>query len=213
MIDILNSYLVQHKSINIPGLGTIYIQKLPAQTDFVNKKIYPPQYSFTFDKYFDAPAKDFFTYLAMKKSIPDYEAIQLYNDFSQHLRSKIKMEDSAEWNDVGVFKKDKSGEIVLEPICADMSLYHPVYAERIVRSNAAHAILVGDKESTNVRMTEFLNEANEKVPVKRDYWWINALTLFAIALTMLIIHFIKYGFTSHSLGNRQSVEWLTPNNR
>lgn len=207
MIVILNSYLVQHKSINIPGLGTICIEKQPASTDFIHKKMYPPKYIYTFDKYFDTPHKDFFTYLAVHKNIPDYEAIQLYNDFAQHLRSKIKLEESAEWKGVGVFKKDLNGDIILEPISDNLHVYNPVDAQRIIRTNAAHAILVGDKESTNVRMTEYLNETNEKVTIKKDNWRIYAISLFAIALITLFFHFLKHGFAWQSIGNRRPVEW------
>ena len=54
MIDVLKSYLVQNKSINIPGLGTIHAEEIPAKNDIVNKQLLPPHYVFHFDKYFDA---------------------------------------------------------------------------------------------------------------------------------------------------------------
>ena len=76
MNDILTSYLLQNKSISIPGLGSMYIERIPAQTDFVNKRILPPDYHFRFDKYFDAPDKDFFAYLAQQMNRGDYETIK-----------------------------------------------------------------------------------------------------------------------------------------
>ncbi|MES1223866.1 MAG: hypothetical protein ABUT20_50690, partial [Bacteroidota bacterium] len=97
MFEILNSYLFQHKSISIPGLGTIVMERLPANTDIGSKNFLPPLYHFRFDKYFDAPDKDFFSYLASEKNIPDYEAIKWYNEFSLELRNKIKVEEKVKW--------------------------------------------------------------------------------------------------------------------
>ena len=67
MYDVLNKYLFQHKSISIPGLGSLVAETIPAVSDFANKQLLPVQVKFRFDKYFDAPDKDFFTYLSLKK--------------------------------------------------------------------------------------------------------------------------------------------------
>ncbi len=137
MTDVLNSYLVQHRSINIPGLGTLYIEAVPARTDFVNKQLLPPFLSYRFDKYFDAPDKDFFEYVARHRQIPEHEAIRWYNEFSFNLRSELRNQEEAEWKGVGVFKKDAAGEIIFEENKLDNSIYEPVLAERVIRSNAS----------------------------------------------------------------------------
>ena len=114
MIDILNGYLIQHKSISIPGLGTIYLERLPAMNDFTNRQIHPPAFRFRFDKYFDAPDKDFFTFLAAQKEIPEYEAIKQYNEFAYELRNRIRHDDQFNWPEVGVLSKEVTGEIHFE---------------------------------------------------------------------------------------------------
>lgn len=70
MYDILNKYLFQHKSISIPGLGSLVAETIPAVADFANKQLLPVQLKFRFDKYFDVPDKNFFLYLAQKKTLP-----------------------------------------------------------------------------------------------------------------------------------------------
>ena len=108
MTEVLTSYLLQNKSLSIPGLGTIYIERIPAQTDFVNKRILPPGYHFRFDKYFDAPDKDFFTYLAQQKDMADYEAIKWYNEWAYELRSRLRNDNEEVWPGVCSFRKDPS---------------------------------------------------------------------------------------------------------
>lgn len=189
MIEILNGYLIQHKSISIPGLGTIYLERLPAMNDFTNRQIHPPSYKFRFDKYFDAPDKDFFTFLANNKDIPEYEAIKQYNEFAYDLRNRIRHQEKFDWPSVGVLSQELSGEIHFESSDPDAYLT-PVTANRVIRQDAQHAILVGEKEMTSHDMTEMLSEGTF---VERESWWIYALILFAIALVILFFHFIRSG--------------------
>ena len=91
MLQVLNAYLFQHRSISIPGLGTIYLETFPAHVDVAGRTVLPPVYRFRFDKYFDAPEKEFFTYLATQGRMLDFEAIKWYNEFSFDLRNRIQI--------------------------------------------------------------------------------------------------------------------------
>jgi len=204
----LNKYLFQHKSISIPGLGSLVAETIPAVSDFANKQLLPVQLKFRFDKYFDLPDRDFFTYLSHKKNIPDFEAIKWYNEFAADLRNKIRSEEEAVWEGVGVFKKDFGGEVVFEPDAPKYELYPPVKAERIIRADARHSILVGDKEKTNYEMTELLND---EVHVEKESWWIYALILAAIGLSILFFHLYRNNMRWGVTGNQQKVQLLIKN--
>ena len=207
MYEVLNRYLFQHKSISIPGLGSLVAETIPAVSDFANKQLLPVQLKFRFDKYSDPPDHSFFSYLAQTNNVPDFEAIGWYNEFASNLRNKIRSGGEAEWQGVGVFKKDFGGEVVFEPAAPPYEFYPAVKAERIIRADARHSILVGDKEKTNYEMTELLND---EVHVEKESWWIYALILAAIALSVLFFHLysnnMKWGVT----GNQQKVQVLSP---
>ncbi|WP_276486115.1 hypothetical protein [Paraflavitalea pollutisoli] len=206
MIEALTSYLLQHKSISIPGLGTVYIERIPAQTDFVNKQILPPSYHFRFDKYFDAPDKDFFTYLAQQKDMADYEAIKWYNEWAYDLRNRLRTEEAVEWKGVGALRKDASGEIVFEAAGAISSPQQPAHATRVIHSKTQHTMLVGDREVTREFMpVESMDATEEEVPVKDKTWWIYALILTFIALSAIFFHYYKNGFSINSTGNQQHI--------
>ena len=203
MVAALNSYLVQHKSLSIPGLGTIYVERKPAQTDFVNKQIIPASYHYRFDRYFDAPDKDFFTYLAAQREIADYEAIRWYNEWAYELRNKIRTQHEVKWDKVGTLRTDVSGEIVFEAQPNLVGFLDPVPAERVIRSNAQHTMIVGDREVTNKAMTDYLKE--ETVFVEKESWWIYALILAAAAIVAIFFHFFQHGFHSGSVNNQQTI--------
>ena len=205
-MDILNRYLIQHKTICIPGLGSIYVEETPAQADFINKQLLPPSLHYRFDKYFDSPDKEFFSYVALQKQMADYEAIKWYNEWAYDLRNKLRNNEEIHWNGVGILKKDISGEMVFEPSPVQLNFLQPVPAKRIIHKNAQHAILVGDKETTNVAMNEFLHEEEaETVYVEKESWWIYALIIATVAMLLIFFHFYRNGFSSESLYNQQEI--------
>jgi hypothetical protein len=197
MFQVLNAYLYQHRSISIPGLGTIYLESQPASADVADRTILPPAYRFRFDKYFDAPDKEFFSYIATQRNILDYEAIKWYSEFSFELRNRIRAEDQVSWDGVGVLKKDPSGNVIFESISGNPLFMVPTPAMRVNRQDAQHMLLVGDRERTNVQMNEWLHE--ESADRKKRSWWILALVLGVIALAILGWHFYTNGW---SFGNQ-----------
>jgi hypothetical protein len=203
MFEVLNSYLYQHKNISIPGLGTIYLETLPSTTDAPNKTILPPMYHFRFDKYFDAPDKDFFSYLASEKNIPDYEAIKWYNEFSYDLRNKIRKEDKVRWDGIGVLKKDYAGNIIFESEPESSLFMQPVIAEPVTRKNVQHRLMVGDKEKTNYEMDEWLQANSQQ---KKQTWWIFALVAACVASLILLFYYSNNHSQSNFSGNQQKLD-------
>lgn len=211
MIGALYSYLLQHKSLSIPGMGTIFIERVPAQSDFVNKQLLPPSYHYRFDKYFDAPDKDFFTYLAHQKDMADYEAIRWYNEWAYELRNKIRTDNPVSLDKIGTLRKDLSGDIIFEPDRLSPTYLGTVPAHRVIRSHAKHTVLVGDREISN---EEAAGYHSEDTIVEKESWWIYALVITAIALIILFFHFYKNGFGVNAVGNQQSIGMLyTPSTR
>ena len=201
MIQLINNYLLQHKSVSIPGLGTIYVERIPAQSDFINKQLLPPSYHYRFDKYFDAPGKEFFSFLAAMKSIPEYEAIKVYNEWAMGVRNSIGANKPAMLDGIGTLKRDTSGDVVFEPLSTLRTYDVAVPAQRIIRTNARHTMLVGDKETTTVDMTGYF----QKVHKEKASWWIYALILAALSLVAIFFHYFKHG-SDAPFGNHQTIE-------
>jgi hypothetical protein len=200
MEGLVRIYLLQKSSISIPGLGTIYVERSPARSDFVNRQLLPPTYHFRFDKYFDAPGKDFFTFLAARKKVEDFEAIKMYNEWAMSLRNNIGTEQTATLQGIGTLKRDMSGEVVFEPETVPQDFIITVPAQRIVRTNQKHTMLVGDKEVSNVEMTDYLLESHKS----KTRWWVYALIIAGIAIAAIIFNALRSGNNS-PFGNQQTV--------
>src|SRR5579871_1731970 len=194
MLQVLNAYLFQHRSISIPGLGTIYLETFPAHVDVADRTVLPPVYRFRFDKYFDAPEREFFAYLSAQGKMLDFEAIKWYNEFAFDLRNRIRNEDEVPWEGVGILRKDAAGNILLESTTAPDFFQHPVPAMKVMHQDAVHTLLVGDRERTSGEMNVWLHE--EAASRKRLSWWVVALVLLVIALAFLAWHFYTHGFAT-----------------
>src|ERR1700748_843137 len=194
MWQVLNAYLFQHRSISIPGLGTIYLETLPANVDVAERTMQPPVFQFRFDKYFDAPDKEFFAFVASQRNVLDYEAIKWYNEFSFELRNRIRTEEEVSWHGVGILKKDSTGGVQFESAKAPAFFLQPVSAVRVNRQDAQHTLLVGDRERTSGEMNEWLHD--EVLHRRKFPWWIIAVILAVIGLSVLGWHFYVHGWAT-----------------
>src|ERR1700743_93790 len=182
MYQVLNAYLFQHRSISIPGLGTIYLETLSPKVDVADRTMLPPNYQFRFDKYFDTPDKEFFAYLAAQRNVLDYEAIKWYNEFALELRNRSRNEDQVVWDGVGILKKDGAGNVLFESTGNPFHFQHATPAMRVNRQDAQHTLLVGDRERTSGEMNEWL--ADEATNRRKLSWWVIAIILAVIGLAI-----------------------------
>jgi hypothetical protein len=203
MYAILNRYLFLNKSIPVPGLGTICMESQPAAIDASTRSILPPAYRFRFDKFFDSPDKDLFTYLSAQQNISDYEALRQYNDFAFSLRDRLNYFREAPWEGLGILKKDDMGDIHFETSISNPFFLQPVPAEKVVRANAKHMMLVGDRERSNSEMSDWF--AEEPVHGNR-LWWLVALIGGIAAALVILFHFSSHGWNVGSTGNQQLIQ-------
>ncbi|HZZ74465.1 MAG TPA: hypothetical protein VFE04_00985 [Puia sp.] len=203
MYTILNRYLFLHKSIPIPGLGTICLESQAATIDASTRTIHPPVYRFRFDKFSDSPDKDLFAYLSTQQKISDYEALRQYNDFAYSLRDRLNYFREAPWEGLGVLKKDDMGEIHFESSILNPSFLKAVPAEKVVRTNARHMLLVGDRERSSREMSDWFAEE----PIHGNkLWWLVALIGGIAAAVIIMIHFSSKGWNVESTGNQQTIQ-------
>ncbi|HCL83909.1 MAG TPA: hypothetical protein DIC22_08035 [Chitinophagaceae bacterium] len=203
MYAILNRYLFLNKSIPVPGLGTICMESQSATPDASTRSILPPTYRFRFDKFFDSPDKELFAYLSSEQHISDYEALRQYNDFAFSLRDRLNYYREAPWEGLGILKKDDMGDIHFETSIANPFFLQPVPAEKVVRANAKHMLLVGDRERSNREMSDWFAEE----PVHGNkLWWLVALLLGIAAAFLILFHFSSHGWSVESTGNQQLIQ-------
>jgi hypothetical protein len=189
------SYLFQHKTCPLPGLGTLSVIGSGAESDFTNKTFIAPQSTIKFEQN-ETGADGLLNYLSATTGADKYETSEALNHFCDNLKQKITNQADAQLKSIGSFFVDASGAINFKQQELPATFVQPVYAERVVHPDAEHQILVGDKETTNTVMTELLAPKEEP----RDRWWIWAIVLGLIGIGAIVIYFTLFHGTS-SFGN------------
>ena len=182
MYQIIAPTLFQNKTCRLPGIGTLTMVNTPAYTNFVNSRIVAPVESISF--------------------IPEESGENIFNEFSaiaELLKQQLDEKGQVFLKGVGSFFKGSEGEFTFEAVQIDTVFFQPVTAERVIRENTEHTMLVGDQRTTNFQMTEFFNEK----PLLKSRWKIWALLLGIVGACLLLFYLYTHGF--NSLGNVNSI--------
>lgn len=186
----LFQYLLFHKELSVPGIGTFFLERKPAANDFFNKRINPPAYIFALQPTSNLPPKKFFNWLSVALHISYQDAVLQFDNFAVNIKQQISKGGIIDWKGVGVLSKGLAGEIKFKPE-KEMILEKPVTAEKIIRLNAEHMVRVGEDNKTSAEMVELLNQTQEK----KSFWW-----AYALSLALLCIIFIGWYVAGHGSG-------------
>ncbi|MDB5278337.1 MAG: hypothetical protein JWR61_3292 [Ferruginibacter sp.] len=169
--------LFQKKICRLPGIGILSLKNHPAVSNVAAAVIKAPAPFISF-----SPANE-----NEESSFNEFSAL------SEIIRKDIEENGTVTLKGVGDFIKKENGAIDFIP-----SHIHPLFmpdvtATRVIRQNAEHTILVGDKETTNTQMSGYFVEAEEITPAK-DRWWIWAIVLVAAGLAIIGLYLLQNGF-------------------
>lgn len=180
MYDLIAPAFFQKKFCRLPGIGQLTLITIPAEFDFQNKQILAPVQRIDFT--------------------PKSGDENMYNEFSaisELMKKKLDAEGTIKLAGIGIFYKEIDGNIRFEPVVLNPVFLQPVSAIRTIRQDAEHNMMVGDKKTTNVEMTEFLNEEASATPL--DSWYISAIVLGLVGVGVLAIYVYQNGW--NLLGN------------
>ncbi|MFT3747682.1 MAG: hypothetical protein QM768_05170 [Agriterribacter sp.] len=199
MFNILYKYLIQNRSVALPGLGTLVLQKVPSISNFSDHVILPPSYKIIFDDTQDTPSKNLFQYITSQTGIAEWEAIKQLNDFSFDIKNSLKEGKKITWKKVGEFSMEDNGITMMECAKIEYDFMEPVPAVRVIRNNVNHTILRGDVE---VSESFFRHQETEAIATIRNRkWWIGAIILGAVALLLIFLYLYNNGFTVNDFFN------------
>jgi hypothetical protein len=196
MQQLIASYLFQHNTCPLPGLGTLNITVGNASADFLNKTITPPPYTINFLPV-ETAAEMLVDYIAFKNQKTVLEAIDMLGKYCNQLKGEINDGNVAVINSVGSFIADSHHKINFKAAPFSVAFLPAVTAERVIHPEATHSIVVGDKERTNMQMTEYYMEEEAG---KKSYGWLWAVLLAVTALIIILIYYSNF-FHAAFFGN------------
>ena len=197
MEQLLSTYLIKNKKCPIPGIGILSIEETRAVIDHPAKQLKPPSYQLKLEKG-DAPLEDIRKYVAKARNCSDTEAASLLNDYSSRIQF-LPAHGTMNFSGLGNFYRNAQGVLYFKDNVDAAPYYVPIGAEKIIRKNEEHVMLVGDQETTNAKMTEYYSGENPSTSKK---WWIWALIILVASVALIAIHYFNWP-GANVFGNHQ----------
>lgn len=185
----LTKYLLQYRRVCIPHIGTFEIIQQSPQLRVADQMMTAPVFRTTF-RLTDAVPEHQFDFFAVSNS---EQKDQVKNDlflFGQQLKEQIQ-QGPFEWNGFGTLKFS-GNELVFEPLVLVLDSLQKIPAEKVIRHNVAHQILVGDQETTTHEMSEVLHKSIVKRPLLLAGWIVVVVSIIIIVLILYVGKFQVY---------------------
>jgi hypothetical protein len=202
MQDTLYEFLLLNKKLSLPGIGTISLCQNSAQHDIPGKQFTAPSFYFILESRNDKPSKKLFDWLSSSFGFTEWDAIKSVNDFSFALKKKLSENGEVNWENVGMIRRDKNGDLKLDQQSILLQSEQPVIAEKVIRAKAEHTVLVGEREKTSVEMEEYFSER----PARKNYTWLIAIILTVLSVMFIGWYFSEKGFSTSSAGNQSVIK-------
>jgi hypothetical protein len=173
----LYKYLVLHKNLAIPQLGSFVVTNEPSHFDSTTGMLHAPKPVIYFtDTTIPMSEKFFFDFLSAEMGIDEVTAIKQFHDYAYQLRKDLTEKKHVEVGGIGTLTKGED-ELVSFNSTHDISALLPPVQK-------AEAIPVTDTNDAYDR--EEISDIEEG----KDQWWVYALVLLMIGLGALLYYYI-----------------------
>jgi hypothetical protein len=199
MQDILATYLFQQKNCPLPGIGSLVVKEHAAAVMHGERKIKAPQ-PYIELSHQDIPATGLVKYIASEQKVSEDEAFSILKQYCRTLKY-MGTHEEIKLPGAGHFHVSSDGNILFSADDIPAAYTLPVTAEKVIRPNDTHSMLVGDTETTNTVMNEFYSDDQ---PVSSNRWWIWAIVLAALSIAVIVFYINDSG-ANGSAGNGMKI--------
>jgi nucleoid DNA-binding protein len=190
MFSLLHEYLVDNRSLHLPGTGTLQLERQSASFDVANQEMQPPHTKVHFSRNASGRDDSLVRFISSRLDIANENARQLFESFCEKLATDLKEHGQVHWHNLGNFGKDEKGKPVFHPEAKASSLFASVPAVRVIRLGTTHNMVVGSNETTSTKMQEYLTEQAAYKPA--DRWWIPALIIGIVTIALILLKRLHY---------------------
>ncbi|OLY92348.1 hypothetical protein SAMN05444008_115123 [Cnuella takakiae] len=196
MFQQLQDYLFQYKTVAIPGVGTFEVIDRPASLDVANQLLLPPSYAIQFSRQAAVPRHQLQALAAGFDNNAESAEAAL-SQFGTTLQQQLQQAPLA-WQGVGALEWSGS-QVQFVPTTVD-GMLSAVPAQRVLRENVTHTVLVGEQE---MRYTADEYEATLQQDKPRDWFLIIGWIIALVSILFLLYHFYLNNWAPHASGLRQ----------
>jgi hypothetical protein len=191
VLSLLTKYLLRYKKVCIPNVGTFEIVMQSPQLNVAEKLISSPIFIIQHRTYGEVTDHQFHFFTS--QGIQENCREELFS-FGERMKKRIQ-NSPFYWKGLGTLRYD-SNEMLFEPDEMKLESLQAAPAQKVLRENVQHQVLVGDQEMTSQQVTDVLNTAEYKRP-----WFIIAgWILLILAVVTILIYLYRNNFETASTG-------------
>ncbi len=194
MLPLLTKYLFQYKTVGIPHVGTIQIVQNPAQLDVVDKRLSPPFFMITLIRK-EEVSEHQLNFIKNFLGRGRDETLADLKTFGDSLQAKID-EQGFEWNGLGIISRSTPTFSLAIPGLQSIT------AQKIIRANTKHDILVGDQHMTSLQMAERRTTHTDVIVKRRSWIVIAGWTILLLSVLIIAIFLFTGKFRVNAAGSR-----------
>lgn len=194
VLSLLTKYLLQYRRLSIPHVGTFELVQLSPQFNVVDKLMLPPSYELNWSRNDTLPEHQL-SYLAAIAQADKETVKEELEQFGEKFRTKVENEPFT-WKGIATIKKE-NGSFDIEHQLLKVDGLASVAAHRVIRENAEHSMLVGDRQMTSHQVAHRISTGK-----KRSYAVLVGWILFVLTLVAIVFLLYKNGFNPLSSGLR-----------
>ena len=185
MHEYLYKYLALNQKLTIPGVGSFIAEMEPAKLNFVERSVHSPLPLIKFTTDNTNSANDFCRFLAKEINIDEADAAGKFDAFSDEIKNSLNKNKSVALPGIGILTLQFGDTYSFTSQENIQSFFPHLNAERVIRKNTGHNLIVGEKEKTSAQMHEELLHDKE---IRKDRWWIYAMVLAVIGVASIVIY-------------------------
>jgi hypothetical protein len=191
VLPLLTKYLLQHKRVSIPFIGTFELVRQPPHVSIGDKRISAPFFVTRHFKKDEVPEHQVLSFSSGEER--ERSKQELYS-FGEQLQKAVK-KNPLQWKGIGTLKYAAS-EVVFEPEEIRVEGLQALPAEKVLRENVQHSIRVGDQQMTSQQVTDALHHTDQE----RDWSMLAGWILLILALASLLVFLYIKNFQASSVG-------------
>lgn len=189
MYDLFYNYLLVSHKATLPGLGSFFIEDVPAKLDFVTQSLAAPAQKITFREDQSGSDKQLFFYVSKELNISEPEAANRLQALGLRIK-ETALNGSVELPGLGTLQKSFSDNIYFVPQHNIVSVLPNI---NITNSIVSNANLVDLYDSGDARIIKQKGEAPPEPKIesseKEDYWWVFAIILAVLGVGALLYYY------------------------
>lgn len=186
MLDLLQRYFFLFHHLHLPGLGKLALVKTPPALHFAERQLTAPVFTVEWIPHAEGEEAPQVWWLAKQLMTDTLTVNASLESFCAEITSTLANGKTFNLPLIGRFSMTPTGNIDFSSSLDTAPYLAPVVAERVIRPEESHKVVVGNDERTSEEMEAFLSQQN--TATQRAGWWWGALIILLIILVALGYH-------------------------